>query len=158
MAVPEQSIHRLEISDILSMERIQIAVDVSSKKKLMEHIAESLSEGTGVDSQCVFKVIVERERLGSTGIGNGVALPHGRLTDLNEPIIAVSVLSDGLDYQAADDQEVRIVIGLIVPADADQAHLQILSQLAKLLSQNSVCESIINAKSKEVIYSALTAE
>lgn len=145
----------VSITDLLSPARIDLDCQFTSKKTLMEHIASMLARETDMDEQSVFRILVERERLGSTGVGHGVALPHGRLGDIDDAILALAILAEPLDYQAADNQDVRIVVGLVVPEKANEAHLQILARLAKLLSQARVRERLLQARDKEEIFSAL---
>ncbi len=134
------------ITKYLSTSRITIDLHVASKKRLLEEIAALLlRDQTGLDKETVFQVLVERERLGSTGIGYGVALPHGRVNGINEPIVAVAKLRRPLDFDAPDQQPVELIIALLVPADATETHLQLLAALAKLLDQNEVRAGLINA-------------
>lgn len=143
------------IADLLDPARVELDCQFTSKKRLLEHIAAMLSKGTEIDEQSVFRVLIERERLGSTGVGQGVALPHGRMEDIDNAILALATLSEPLDYQSPDDQNVRIVVGLLVPENANDAHLQILSHLAQILNQARLRDWLLRAKDKNEIFSAL---
>lgn len=145
----------VRIADLLSPARIDLACQISSKKRLMEHVASMLARENAVDEQSVFRVLIERERLGSTGVGHGVALPHGRLADIEDAILALAVLDQPLDYQAPDQQDVQIVVGLLVPEDANDAHLQILARLAALLNDAGTRDRLLHAKDKDEVFSAL---
>lgn len=143
------------ISDLIDPARIDLNCRITSKKRLMEHIAAMLSRRTEIDEQSVFRVLVERERLGSTGVGHGVALPHGRMADIDNAILALATLDEPLDYQSPDDQDVRIVVGLLVPENANDAHLQILAHLAQILNQAGLRDALLQANDRNEIFSAL---
>lgn len=145
----------IRIADLLSPARIDLDCQTTSKKRLMEHIASMLTRETDTDEGSVFRVLIERERLGSTGVGQGVALPHGRLADIDDAILALAVLDEPLDYQSPDQQDVQIVVGLLVPEHANDFHLQILARLAELLNQSELRERLLHARDKEDIFSAL---
>lgn len=143
------------IADLIDPARIDLNCRITSKKRLMEHIAAMLSRRTEIDEQSVFRVLVERERLGSTGVGHGVALPHGRMADIDNAILALATLDEPLDYQSPDDQDVRIVVGLLVPENANDAHLQILAHLAQILNQAGLRDALLQANDRNEIFSAL---
>jgi len=146
---------QVSIADLIDPSRVDLSSRITSKKRLMEHIAAMLARHTEIDEQSVFRVLIERERLGSTGVGHGVALPHGRIEGIDEAILALATLNEPLDYQAPDNEDVRIVVGLLVPENANEAHLQILSQLAHLLSQKRLRNWLLQADDKDEIVSAL---
>jgi nitrogen PTS system EIIA component len=143
------------IADLLDPERIDLDCRISSKKRLMEHVATMLSRRTTMDEQYVFRVLVDRERLGSTGVGHGVALPHGRVGGISDAVLALATLDDPIDYQSPDRQDVQIVVGLLVPEDANDAHLQILARLAQVLSQDQLRNRLLQANDKDEVFSAL---
>ena len=147
--------HSLNISELLSPARVDLGCEITSKKRLMEHVAAMLTRKTQVNEQAAFRVLIERERLGSTGVGHGVALPHGRMADIDDAILALATLSEPLDYQAADHEDVRIVVGLLVPENANEEHLQILARLAQLLNQPRLRQDLLQAKDKDGVFCAL---
>ena len=108
-----------------------------------------------LDRHTVFQVLNERERLGSTGIGNGIALPQGRLNGISEPQAAVLRLRQGLDFDAVDDQPITLVIGLVVPADATEQHLKILANLAQTFSEEEHRSRILEAQDVDSLLSLL---
>lgn len=146
---------QVRIADLIDPARVDLHCRISSKKRLLEHVASMLSRRTEIDEQSVFRVLVERERLGSTGVGHGVALPHGRMPDIDNAILALATLDEPLDYQSPDDQDVRIVVGLLVPENANDAHLQILSHLAQILNQAGLRDALLQANDRNEIFSAL---
>jgi PTS system nitrogen regulatory IIA component len=146
----------IRIADLLNPVRIDLDCQISSKKRLMEHVASMLTRETHADEESVFRVLIERERLGSTGVGQGVALPHGRLAEIDDAILALAILSSPLDYQSPDRQDVQIVVGLLVPENANEVHLQILARLAELLNQSALRDRLLQAKDKNDIFAALS--
>lgn len=143
------------ITDLLDPSRVDLDCSITSKKRLMEHVAAMLTRNTEIDEQSVFRVLIERERLGSTGVGQGVALPHGRIDEINDAILALATLREPLDYQAPDSQNVQIVVGLLVPEQADENHLQILAQLARLLNRDELRDELLRARDREEVFAAL---
>lgn len=132
------------LSRFISHERVRTGTQISSKKRLIEEVADLLSSYSGeLDRDTVYQILNQRERLGSTGIGEGFAIPHGRINGIDQPIICAILLEKGLDFDSIDNRPVRCVVGLLVPADANQTHLQILSRLAKAFSQPEVRKRIM---------------
>jgi len=119
-------------------------------------IAEVLAALPSVDLDAAMAVIMEREKLGSTGIGHGIAIPHGRLPDLETPITALVRHADGIDFDAIDGQPVHIVVVLLAPKDEDRSHLELLAGLARALQKESVRGAVMEAETAEEV-SALFA-
>lgn len=119
-------------------------------------IAEMLDGLPSVDSDQAMAVIMEREKLGSTGIGHGIAIPHGRLPDLEAPMTALIRHEQGVDFDAIDGQPVHIVVLLLAPKDEDRSHLELLAGLARALQKESVRRAVMEANTADEI-SALFA-
>lgn len=135
----KQDANPLSISDLLSPERIRCNADASSKKRALELVSELLvGNSTQLNGRTVSELLLAREKLGSTGLGHGVALPHGRCAGLSEAIAVFLKLRAGVDYDAPDGEPVDLIVGLLVPEHCNEAHLQLLAQLAELFSQDSV--------------------
>lgn len=129
------------ISDLLIPERIACKQQVSSKKKALQIMSELLGTRLHIEelSQMDFlDALIGREKLGSTGLGHGVALPHGRITGLDVPLGAMITLDNGIDYDAPDQQPVDLLFGLVVPERCNEEHLAILAMLAKTFSSDSL--------------------
>lgn len=133
----------IELSDLLNPSRIGCQRDIRSKKRALQTLAEllapSVSEGLEEDELSdmdIFDALITRERLGSTALGHGVALPHSRLANIDAPIAAMITLSDGIDYEAADEQPVDLLVGLLVPQHCNDEHLKILADLARRFSDD----------------------
>lgn len=127
-AEPLTSVHRL-----LSLETTRAKVEASSRKRALEHGCEILAGSNALDARQVLDALLARERLGSTALGDGVAIPHCRLLDCKAPVGVLLTLAKPVDYNAPDDGEVDLLFILVVPESASDEHLQILSQLAAIL-------------------------
>ena len=153
--IPNQG--EIELADLLAVDRVETACQLSSKKRLMERITSLLLQcDARLDRKTVLQTLIERERLGSTGIGNGVALPHGRINGLDDVIGAVVVLAQPLDYDAMDKIPVSLAFGLLVPAQANEQHLKILAHLARLFSDETMRRDIFSAKDNQEVFDLLT--
>ncbi len=147
---------RIELSELLTPSRVAIGLHPSSKKRLLEELAALLLKDSPImDRDMVFQILTERERLGSTGIGEGVALPHGRLHGITAAIGAVAVLRKPLEFDAIDQKPVTLVFGLLVPAEASEAHLHLLARLATMLSDASMRNRMLQASDADALYRLL---
>lgn len=147
----------MQISDILSPERVLCGVNTGSKKATLEILANLIaSTGVGLTQIEVFDSLLTRERLGSTGLGHGIALPHGRLKHCNKTLGAFIRLQSGIDYDAIDKQPVDLLFALLVPEEATQEHLEILSKLAEMFSNKEFLEQLKVNTSADNIYKLLT--
>jgi PTS system nitrogen regulatory IIA component len=140
----------MQISALLSEERIACHQDASSKKRSLELLSHLLSEGLPAYSDGeLFDSLIGRERLGSTGLGHGVALPHGRMSGLNAPIAALVTLASGVDYDAIDNRPVDLLFALLVPEESTDEHLQILAHLAAMFSDAELCRALRNCETSQ---------
>ena len=115
----------MNITDLLIPERVTCCHDVGSKKRLLEYISELLANSSLKLSQNdIFNALLSREKLGSTGLGKGVAIPHGRMTSLEKPVCAFVKLDTPIDFDASDGQPVDLIFTLLVPEDSTEEHLQ----------------------------------
>lgn len=140
----------MQISALLSPTRVACHQDSSSKKRSLELLSHLLSTALPAFSEGeLFDSLVGRERLGSTGLGHGVALPHGRINGLEAPIAAFVTLRNGVDYDAIDNQPVDLLFALLVPEESTEEHLQILARLASMFSNADLCATLRNCNSSE---------
>ncbi len=147
----------MQISEILSAERILSNVETSSKKHALEELAKLIAEtDPSLTYAEIFGCLVAREKLGSTGLGNGVAIPHCRFNGSTNTIAAFLHLKNAIDYDAIDQQPVDLIFALLVPEDSTEEHLKILSQLAEMFSDNSLLDRLRVESSPEEIYKILT--
>ena len=135
------------LSNILPESQVLVNVDATSKKRAFEEAGLLFENLHGLSRALVTDSLFARERLGSTGLGHGVAIPHGRIKGLKAPMAAIFQLKDPIGFDAPDEQPVRLLIFLLVPEAATQKHLEILSEIAELLSDANLRESIKDADS-----------
>ena len=147
----------MHISEILTSDRVLCNVDLSSKKAVLETLAGLIAgTGSGLTGQEVFNSLLSRERLGGTGLGNGIALPHGRLKNGLATIAAFIKLKQGVDYDAVDHQPVDLIFALLVPEQSTEEHLQVLAQLAEMFNKPEFLARLRKEESNEAIYKLLT--
>lgn len=126
----------MNIADLLTPERVRCITEVSSKKRSIEILSDMLgADFPLLDQGEIFDALIARERLGSTGLGYGVAIPHGRLGGIQGACAALLKLDQGVDYDAPDQEPVDILFALIVPAESTDEHLRILATLARMFSE-----------------------
>jgi PTS system nitrogen regulatory IIA component len=136
------------ISDVLSPERIRFDIQSSSKKRLLEYISEELARNSGEFSKReIFESLCARERLGSTGLGHGVAIPHGRVKGSRHVEASFIRLKKPLPFDAIDGEPVDLLFCLAVPEDCGQDHLQLLAQVAELFSDPELLKELREAQS-----------
>lgn len=136
--------------NFLTSDRISCQQELTSKKAIFQHLAALLASNTAnLDSKSVFLQLLERERLGNTGLGMGIALPHARMAGVAGPIGALIQLKTGVAFEAVDESPVDLVFGLLVPVDAREEHLQLLARIAGLFSQPHFCMELRNARSPD---------
>jgi len=146
----------MNITSLLSPERVVCCDDIASKKRLLEQLSELLVKSSPqLTQQAVFDALVNREKLGSTGLGNGVAIPHGRMAALEEPVCAFIKVNTPVDFDASDEQPVDLVFCLLVPEDSTEEHLQVLSTIAEIFSNPGVCASLRECDTGECILAQL---
>ncbi|MEK8089955.1 PTS sugar transporter subunit IIA [Thermithiobacillus plumbiphilus] len=146
----------MHIASLLDPSRIASDLAAGSKKRTLEQMAELLSRGLDSESSPeVFSSLSGRERLGSTAIGHGVAIPHGRVAGLQQAIGAFGRYPAGLDFDAADEEPVRLVFALLVPAESTTEHLQLLAGLAEIFSRPDLRARLLKAASPEELYQIL---
>ena len=126
------------LASILPAAQVLVQVEASSKKRAFEEVGLLFENLHGLNRALVTDSLFTRERLGSTGLGHGVAIPHGRIKGLKSPMAAVLQLAQPIGFDAPDDQPVSLLIFLLVPEAATQKHLEILSEIAELLSDSAL--------------------
>ena len=130
------------VAKLLSPTHVVTDLQVSSKKRLFEQVGLLFENQYGIARGVVFESLFVRERLGSTGLGHGVAVPHGRVKGLKNPLAAVLRVRDAIPFDAPDDEAVGLLIFLLVPEAATQRHLEILSEIAEMLSDRDLRERL----------------
>lgn len=145
------------IGKILPTSHIVLDMDVSSKKRLFEQVGELLENESGLTRAEVFECLFAREKLGTTGLGHGVAIPHGRTAGVSEVTAAFVRVRTPIDFDAPDNQPVSLVFVLLVPENAMGEHLEILAHLAARFSEKSVCDALLRSTDAEEVRQLLMA-
>jgi nitrogen PTS system EIIA component len=130
------------LAAILPASNVLVDVDASSKKRVFEHAGLLFENNHSISRAAVTDNLFARERLGSTGLGHGVAIPHGRIKGLKNPLAAVLRVQQPIGFDAPDDEPVTLLIFLLVPEAATQRHLEILSEIAEMLSDRELRERL----------------
>ena len=146
----------MDISTILSPQAVFQRVKAASKKKLITEIAAFAAGTSGLDADKVFEALWQREKLASTGVGHGVAIPHGRMTKLDKIVGLFVHLDEAIDFEAVDSAPVDLVFALLTPVEAGADHLKALAQISRLMRNNAVCEKLRAASDRSQIYALLT--
>lgn len=144
------------LADLLDPERVRIGLAISDKEAALRAVASLLCmpEGTA-NEEVVYEVLLERERLASTGIGSGVAIPHGRYNGVDELRAAVAVCPAGVDFDAVDRVPVRILVGIVGPKSTPQKHLAALAGVSRVLRDERKREALLKAADDAEAYRAL---
>ena len=148
----------MALADLLQQDAIIPALKVNSKKQLLQELAAKASKITGVPEREVFDVILQRERLGSTGVGHGIAIPHGKLASINTIVGVFARLENAVDFEALDDQPVDLVFLLLAPEGAGADHLKALSRIARVLRDPELVAKLRATESDTAIYTFLNQE
>ncbi|CAG0907584.1 unnamed protein product [Cyprideis torosa] len=147
----------MQLESLLPLSRVSSDLDVSSKKRALQSLSQLLADNaTGLDEGDIFDSFLARERLGTTGLGKGVAIPHGRMASAKEAYAAVLKLDKGVEYDAPDDAPVDLLIGLVVPEDSTDEHLQILAGFAEILGNQRSLDQLRNASDLETLYKTIS--
>jgi PTS system nitrogen regulatory IIA component len=142
-----------KLQDLLTPERTLCKEPVVSKKRLFEIAADFIcADQDVIESGEIYSKLLARERLGSTALGAGIAIPHSRISNCETAVGSLITLAQGIDFDAPDKQPVDVIFLLLVPEEAQQEHLNILAGLAKLLSQQAFCDQLRAAQSQEELY------
>ncbi len=144
------------MTDLISTRGVIANLRASSKKQALQELARRAAEITGEPERAIFEVLLERERLGTTGVGNGIAIPHGKLASLNRLYALFAKLEQPIDFDSIDEQPVDLICLLLAPQTAGADHLKALAQVSRLLRDRSICEKLRGASTPEAIYALLT--
>ncbi len=147
-----------DISDLLADDIILIDEAASSKKQLLQNLAAHAAKSVGLDERLIFDTLLQRERLGSTGIGNGIAIPHGKLAGLNKTTAIFALLRKPIEYEAVDEQPVDIVFLLLVPENAGADHLKAVSRVARKLRYRELVSELRLTADPATVFALLNRE
>lgn len=145
----------MDLRDLLSKDAVLAKLKAKSKKQAIQELAAKAAELTGLSEREIFDTLLQRERLGSTGVGQGIAIPHGKLTRLDRLVGVFAKLEKPIDFDALDDEPVDLVFLLLAPEGAGADHLKALARIARQLRDAGVTESIRSAAEAEEIFDLL---
>jgi len=144
------------INDILVPEAVVADLKATSKKQALQELARRAADISGVHERTIFDVLMERERLGTTGVGNGIAIPHGKLANLDRLYGLFARLSTPIDFQAIDERRVDLIFVLLAPESAGADHLKALAKVSRLLRHRPTCDKLRGTESADALYAILT--
>ena len=146
----------MEIAELITPEGVVPNLRATSKKQALQELARRAAEITGLAERAILDVLIERERLGTTGVGNGIAIPHGKLASLTRIYGLFARLERPIDFDSIDEQPVDLIFLLLAPESAGADHLKALARISRLLRDKSVCEKLRGTESAEGLYALLT--
>ncbi len=148
----------MEIAQILASKAIVPCAKVTCKRQLLQLAAERASEAVGIDAHQIFETLKEREQLGSTGLGDGIAIPHGKLKGLDGVHCILIRLEHGIEFEAVDDKPVDLAFVLLAPQGSGADHLKALSRIARLTRTPGLMERLRTMQNADDIYEFLTSK
>lgn len=144
------------VSKLLPPNHVLLGLDVGSKKRLFEQIGLLFENSRQIPRARVFDSLFDREKLGSTGLGYGVAIPHGRVKTIKEPVCAFVRTATAIPFEAPDSQPVSLVFAMLVPEHATEAHLELLSELAQMFSDAALREALATTDDAQAAHRLIT--
>jgi nitrogen PTS system EIIA component len=145
----------MPLADLVAPNAVMAALKVNGKKQALQELAARAAELTGQNERAIFEILLQREKLGSTGIGNGIAIPHGKLAKLNKLFGLFARLARPVDFEALDGQPVDLVFLLLAPEGAGADHLKALARVARLLRDPELARKLRDSRDAEAIYAVL---
>jgi PTS system nitrogen regulatory IIA component len=144
------------LSDFISSDSVVASLKVKTKKQLLQDLAARAARLTGLQERDIFDVLLQRERLGSTGLGQGIAIPHGKIAGLKRIVGIFARLAEPVDFDAVDGQPVDIVFLLLAPEGAGADHLKALARISRLLREGSAVDKLRASRDASALYAVLT--
>ncbi len=146
----------MRLSEILAIDNIIPELKAKDKKGVLGELAEVIANyDANIDKGLLVKVLIEREHLGSTGIGDGVAIPHGKLSSVKQPIVSFGRSKKGLDFDSMDGQPAFLFFLLLAPENSSGVHLQVLTKIARILKSSTFRKALMQVESREEIYQTI---
>jgi PTS system nitrogen regulatory IIA component len=146
----------MEINDLLNEHAVIANLRATSKKQALQDLARRASEICGATDRAIFDVLLERERLGTTGVGNGIAIPHGKLPQLDRLYGVFARLERPINFDSIDEQPVDLIFLLLAPESAGADHLKALARVSRLLRDKITCEKLRGTENPEALFALLT--
>lgn len=148
----------MTIASLISPSAVMANVPGNSRKQVFQVISERLATLSGLDERAILETLRQRERLGTTAVGQGIAIPHGRIPGLNRLVGLFAKLARPVDFEAMDGQPVDLMFVLLAPEDAGADHLQALARIARLFRGPTLAQKLRQADDEATLYAILTAE
>jgi PTS system nitrogen regulatory IIA component len=146
----------VDIADLITAQAVIPNLKVTSKKQALQELSRIAAEITGMGEKRIFEILIERERLGTTGVGSGVAIPHGKLADLPQLYGVFARLDQSVDYDSVDEQPVDLIFLLLAPESAGADHLKALARVSRQLRDRATCDKLRGSESTDALYLLLT--
>src|SRR5258708_28843503 len=146
----------MDLADLIAPEGVYPSLKAKTKKQALQDVAQKASALTGSDARDIFDALLQREHLGSTGVGRGIAIPHGRLPALKRIITVFARLDEPIDFEALDNEPVDLIFLLLAPEHAGTDHLKALARISRLLREPSTIPRLRNYRDRAALYSVLT--
>jgi nitrogen PTS system EIIA component len=146
----------MDLSDLIRPDSVLPSLKANSKKQVIQELAEKGAAVTGLEERQIFDTLVQREKLGSTGVGGGIAIPHGKIPGLDRIHGVFARLSRPIDFEALDDQPVDLLFLLLAPENAGADHLKALARIARILREPGVANRLRNAPDQTTLHAILT--
>jgi nitrogen PTS system EIIA component len=146
----------MEIEDILNQNCVVTSLNATSKKQALHELARKAAEYTGIEERAIFDVLLERERLGTTGVGSGIAIPHGKLPNLEKLFGCFARLENPIEFDSVDNEPVDLIFLLLAPESAGADHLKALARISRILRNSVYCDKLRTAQTSDNIYTLLT--
>ena len=146
----------MDLADLIAPEAVIPALKAKTKKQALQEVAQKAANLTGLDQRDIFETLLQRERLGSPGLGRGIAIPHGRLPSLRNIVSVFARLEEPIDFEALDEERVDLIFLLLAPEHAGADHLKALARISRLLREPSSIARLRASKDRAALYSVLT--
>lgn len=146
----------MALNDIVALNAVIPALKVNGKKQAIQEIAARAATLTGLNEKTIFEALLQREKLGSTGIGHGIAIPHGKLPQLDRLFGLFARLDRPIDFESLDGQPVDLIFLLLAPEDAGADHLKALARVARLLRDPDIAHKLRESRDADALYAVLT--
>jgi PTS system nitrogen regulatory IIA component len=151
-------VNKMKILDVLHKEAIISDLKAVDKQGVLEELVMPIASIAGLNQDCLVRVLMERERLGSTGIGEGVGIPHGKLKDLASLVLGFGLSRKGVDFESMDGQPTHIFFLLVTPENSTGLHLKLLAQISRILKNEFFRQKLMDAANSDEIYSIIQEE
>ncbi|MGE0723976.1 MAG: PTS IIA-like nitrogen regulatory protein PtsN [Alphaproteobacteria bacterium] len=148
----------MDIDHLLTPEAVIPRLKAGGKKQALQELARKAAQITGLAERAIFDVLLERERLGTTGVGNGIAIPHGKLAELKRIYGVFARLERPIDFDAIDEQPVDLLFLLLAPESAGADHLKALARVSRLFRDRAICEKLRGTDNADALYAILTSQ